>query len=231
MLSEGAQVWVTGRNKERLDAVVSSFRREFGDRVHQYQGDLAILETIRGLIATVTGVSGGLDAVVANIGSGRSQMGWDVVDGTFRESFDLNFFPAVALARESIRVMEPRRSGCITFIASIAGCEVIQAPVPYSAAKAALLHYMKCTAAITARSGIRMNAVSPGNVYFEDGTWGLRMREDPAGTRRYIEENVPMGRFGEPGDIGRLVSFLSSDRASFITGANIVIDGGQSRSL
>jgi 3-oxoacyl-[acyl-carrier protein] reductase len=221
MLAEGAQVWITGRDQKRLDAVTSAFRQEFGDRVHPFQGDLTRPEIIRDLVRTA----------VANLGSGRSQMGWDVEDAAFRESFDLNFFPAVALARESIRVMETQRSGCITFIASIAGAELIRAPVPYSTAKAALLHYVKCTSAIIAPSGIRMNAVSPGNIYSEDGTWGRKMREDPAGTKRYIAENVPMGRFGTPEEVGRLVAFLSSDRASFITGADLVIDGGQARSL
>ena len=229
MLTEGAHVWITGRNQDRLDAVTSGFREKFGDHVHPFRGDLSRLETIRDLIRSVTDVSGRLDAVVANIGSGKSEMGWDVEDAIFRESFEINFFPAVALARESLRVMVEQKSGCITFIASIAGLEAIPAPVPYSTAKAALLRYMKSTAAIVAPSGVRMNAVSPGNVYIEAGTWGIRMRDDPVGTKRYIDENVPMKRFGKPEEIGRLVCFLSSDQSSFITGSNIIIDGGQTR--
>ncbi|MDD1665476.1 MAG: SDR family oxidoreductase [Methanomicrobiales archaeon] len=231
MLTEGAHVWITGRNHERLDSAASEFRDEFGDHVHSFEGDLTRLETIRDLIRSMTDESGRLDVVVANIGSGKSKMGWDVEDAIFRESFEINFFPAVALARESLRVMVGQKSGCITFIASIAGLEAIPAPVPYSAAKAALLRYMKSTAPVVAPSGIRMNAVSPGNVYVEGGTWGIRMKDDPVGTKRYIEENVPMKRFGIPGEIGRLVCFLSSDQASFITGSNIIIDGGQTRGL
>jgi len=230
MLAEGAVAWITGRNRERLDAVTSAFRKEFGrDHVQSFQGDLSRTATIRDLVGAALEDSGRLDAVVANIGSGKSKMGWDVDDEAFRASFDQNFFPAVALARESLRVMMEQKSGCITFIASIAGIEAIPAPVPYSAAKAALIRYVKSTAAMVAPSGIRMNAVSPGNIYVEGGTWGVRMMEDPAGTKRYIDDHVPMKRFGKPGEIGRLVCFLSSDQASFITGANIVIDGGQAK--
>jgi len=230
MLAGGASAWITGRNRGRLDTVTSAFGKEFGrDRVHPFQGDLSRTATIRNLLGAVLEDSGRLDVVVANIGSGKSKMGWDVDDETFRTSFDENFFPAVALGRESLRVMMEQKSGCITFIASIAGIETIPAPVPYSAAKAALIRYVKSTAAMVAPSGIRMNAVSPGNVYVEGGTWGMKMRDDPAGTKRYIEDHVPLKRFGTPAEIGRLVCFLSSDQASYITGANIIIDGGQAK--
>ncbi|MDD1667411.1 MAG: SDR family oxidoreductase, partial [Methanomicrobiales archaeon] len=98
-----------------------------------------------------------------------------------------------------------------------------------AASKAALLAYMKNTASLVARHGIRMNAVSPGNIFFEGGTWDRKLREDRTAVERYIGEQVPLGRFGTPEEIARVVCFLASDASAFITGANVIIDGGQTR--
>ncbi len=231
MLGEGATVWISGRDQERLESARGELSGTYGDRVRSFRGDLAETRAIRDMLGQVVAKGGRLDTVVANIGSGRSKMGWDVEDDLWQESFAINFFPAVKLAREALRVMIPQGAGSIIFISSIAGVETIAAPVPYASAKAALLGYMKNTASLAARHGIRMNAVSPGNIFFEDGTWDRKMKEDPSAVEKYIREQVPLQRFGTPEDIGRLVCFLASDAASFITGANMVIDGGQTRSL
>lgn len=231
LLSDGAAVYITGRNPDRLDAAFHELSARYKGKVFRFQGDLSRTPEIIKCIDCVLSDHPTIDIVVANIGSGRSVPGWDISDGAWDEAFMNNFFPAVRLARESLHRMVRQRHGVIIFIASIAGCETIDAPVPYATAKAALLAYMKNTAGIVGPHNIRMNAVSPGNIYFADGTWDQKMQKEPDRVKEYIQRAVPMNRFGDPGDVAGAVSFLCSDEASFITGANIIVDGGQTRSL
>ena len=231
LLSKGATVYLTGRSLVELKHTYEDFRIQFPDRVCKYQGDLGNTETIAGLLKTIMDDYGRIDIVVANIGSGKSQMGWDVPDAFWEDSMQTNFMNAVRLSRESLRYMTAAKKGAIIFIASIAGVETIAAPVPYSCAKSALLTYMKNTAPIAAESGVRMNAISPGNVFFPGGTWDRKLRESPESTQEYIRTNVPLKRFGTPDDIGSMVCYLASDEASFVTGSNFIVDGGQTRSL
>lgn len=232
LLSEGATVSITGRNRERLERTYSEFKTGFDSKkVFKFKGDLCKTETVKRLMNSIIKKYGRLDIVVANIGSGRSKPGWDIDDDYFQQSLNVNFFPAVRLARESLKIMTMQKSGSITFISSIAGCEAIPAPVPYSTAKAALLTYVKNTSDIVARYGIRMNAISPGNIYFKGGTWDGKLKENRAAVNKYIKSSVPMQRLGTPEEIGHAVSFLASDGASFITGSNLVVDGGQVRKI
>ena len=231
LLSRGATVYLTGRSQNELDLTYNELRNQFPDHVCKFQGDLSNTSTIAGLLKTINDENGHIDVVVANIGSGRSRMGWDIPDNLWEESMEINFLSAVRLSRESLRYMMDAKKGAIIFIASIAGVETIAAPVPYACAKAALLSYMKNTAPSAAQQGVRMNAISPGNILFPGGTWDQKTHDNPELTEKYIKENVPLQRFGTPDDIGSLVCYLASDDASFITGGNFIVDGGQTRSI
>jgi 3-oxoacyl-[acyl-carrier protein] reductase len=181
------------------------------------------------LIQTVESTHGRLDILVANIGTGRYPVGWDIPDEVWGGALETNLMAAIRISREAIRSMQRQKSGVILVIASIAGRERIAAPVPYAIAKAALLQYVNYTAGYVAREGIRINAISPGNVFCEGGTWDLKRRENPDLVSSYITDNVPMNRLGCPEEIADLACYLVSDQASFISGSNFVIDGGQSR--
>ena len=231
LLGDGATVYITGRDSGRLDTTFDELSGQHPGKVFRFRGDLSQTAGIVRCIDQVVKNHQRIDIAVANIGSGRSVSGWDITDETWEESLLINFYPAVRLARESIRHMAKQQSGTIIFISSIAGCETIDAPVPYATAKAALLAYMKNTADIVGPHNIRMNAVSPGNIYFKDGTWDKKMQSDSKQVQEYIQTSVPLNRFGTPDDIAHAVSFLCSDEASFISGANIIVDGGQTRSL
>ncbi len=127
--------------------------------------------------------------------------------------------------------MVERKRGAIIFVGSIAGVESSPAPLAYSSAKAALLNYVKNLARQVAEDGIRVNAVAPGNILFEGGSWVKHLEARREEVLRYIESEVPMKRFGKPEEIADAVAFLASARASFVTGACLVADGGQTRSL
>jgi len=231
LLSRGATVYLTGRSQNELEQTYGELREQFPDQVCKYQGDLSNTVTIAGLLKTIKNENGHIDIVVANIGSGRSLMGWDIPDNLWEESMQINFMTSVRLSRESLRYMTDAKKGSIIFIASIAGVETIAAPTPYACAKAALLSYMKNTAPVAAQYGVRMNAISPGNIFFPGGTWDKKVRENPELIQKYIRDNVPLQRFGTPDDVGSLVCYLASDDASFITGGNFIVDGGQTRSI
>jgi len=115
-------------------------------------------------------------------------------------------------------------------MSSISGCEAIDAHVIYSAAKAAVQSAMKSLARLVGPHHVRVNAVVPSNVVFQGESWELKMTEQRECWEQYIQSEVPLQRFVHPEEIADAVVFLASKRASFITGACLVVDGGQTKS-
>ena len=101
----------------------------------------------------------------------------------------------------------------------------------YNAVKAAEISLAKSMAQQLARDGIRVNSIAPGSISFPGGTWYRRQQEDPDGMARFIERELPFGRFGGAEEVGSVVAFLASPRASWVSGACVTVDGCQSRSL
>lgn len=231
LLSEGAIVYVTGREEKTLNKTYKEFQQKFKGKVYKFKGDLTNTATIKRLIKVIITKHKKLDIVVANIGSGKSKVGWDVEDEIWLQTFEINLFSAVKLSREALKIMTKQKSGDIVFISSIAGCEAIPAPIPYSSAKSALLSYVKNTSNLVANLGVRLNCVSPGNIYFEGGTWDNKLKENKTAIESYLKNSVPMQRLGKPEEIAAAVCFLVSEKSSFITGANLVIDGGQIKKI
>lgn len=231
LLKNGATVYLTGRTEAVLERTCHELSQKYAGRAYSFLGDLEDLQKVQEVVSAVVQAQGKLDIGVANIGSGKSVSGWDVSEEAWQASFSVNFFSAVYFAQSVLKVMQEQKRGNIVFISSIAGCEALPAPLPYSASKAALLSYMKNLSRLVASLNIRVNAVSPGNIYFPGGTWDLKLSEDEKKVREYIEKEVPLQRLGEPEEIGEVVSFLVSPKASFLTGANIIVDGGQTRRI
>ena len=119
--------------------------------------------------------------------------------------------------------------GAIVNISSIFGRESGGSP-QYNASKSAQIALSKALALEWIRQGIRVNNVAPGSVAFEGGSWGRRIKEDPEAMRQFVDQNIPAGRFGTPEEIAAAVVFLASPRASWVVGATLNVDGGQSRS-
>ena len=114
----------------------------------------------------------------------------------------------------------------LLFISSIAGLEAFGAPVDYSTAKSALLAFSKNLARKVATK-VRVNVVAPGNINFPGGSWDEKIKLDPKRVKDIIESTVPMNRFGTPEEIADAALFICSERAKFITGSVLVVDGGQ----
>ena len=126
-------------------------------------------------------------------------------------------------------LMEERGGGNIINISSIFGRE-IGGPISYNAAKAAMISMTSNLAQEAAAVNIRVNTVAPGSIIFPGGSWERRLKEDPDKINAFIEANLPFDRFGKPEEVADVVTFLASERASWVTGACINVDGGQSKS-
>jgi 3-oxoacyl-[acyl-carrier protein] reductase len=220
-LSKNHKVWITGRSKND----VSAFSEEIGGT--GFSGDLTETGCVSQLAASFAREHGSLDLLVLNLGSGKAPSGLKISKNQLSDVFNLNFFSAVDICSQFEPLMAPGSN--IIFISSIAGCENIGAPPAYSAAKAALLSYMKASSKLLAHKKIRVNAVSPGNIMFEGGTWDVKNQADAEGVNAYIAKEVPLNMFGSPDDIASAVEFIIN--SPFMTGHNLIIDGGQTRKI
>jgi len=126
--------------------------------------------------------------------------------------------------------MQRRGGGAIIMIASIYGREA-GGRMTYNVVKAAEISLAKSLAQQLAPMNIRVNSVSPGSILFEGGSWWKRQQDDPAGIAEFVKRELPFGRFGRAEEVGDVVAYLASSRASWISGTSIVVDGCQSRAF
>ncbi len=229
-LSEGANVFLVSRGLEKLETAMSSLTSKYSSaEIEIASCDCTNSNALANLVSKIEKTWGGLDVVVANVGDGRSipdalpdAEQWDMV-------WDSNFGSALNTARTFLPMLE-KSNGCLLFISSITGLESFGAPTDYSTAKTALNALAKNLSRKLAPN-VRVNVVAPGNVYFEGGSWDDKIKADKDRVDGIIQSSVPMKRFGTPEEIANAVIFLCSDKASFITGATLVVDGGQTVSV
>ena len=231
LAGEGVDVAVCGRTKDTLNTTVAELRKLHVKSVGVV-ADVSDSDDVDRLHGEVVEFLGPVDILVNNVGGTRSRediVGTSLED--YKSTFDLTLFGGVQLMRATVPHMQEQHWGRVVNIASIWGREY-GGNFSYMSAKAAIIAATKHAAVSLAKDGVLVNSIAPGSITPEGGSWERFQRENPPEVvEEFIEDNLPMGRFGWPEPVGDLVAFLASEKAGLITGACIVVDGGQSYSM
>jgi 3-oxoacyl-[acyl-carrier protein] reductase len=225
LAAEGADVAICARNRDDVEATVVALRgkgvRATGDAI-----DVSHARPLKLFVENAAEAFGGIDIVVANVSAlaiGQDEESW-------RKEFETDMLGTVRLVDAAMPYLEKSKAAAIVAISSVSGREIDFAAGPYGVMKAAIIHYTQGLAYQLAGKGIRANSVSPGNTYFEGGVWNMIKDNNPELYATALALN-PTGRMGTPQEMANAAVFLASPAASFISGANLVVDGALTRGV
>jgi 3-oxoacyl-[acyl-carrier protein] reductase len=223
LAAEGAHVAICARSEEALRATEAELRA-LGGKVFAEACDVGDGEALDGFLDRAREQMGGLDILVNNVsalGVGEDLAAWQT-------NIDLDLMASVRATQRVVPWMEEAGGGSILFMSSISGIEP-SGTAPYAAMKAALISYSKSLAISLAPKKIRVNAIAPGSIEFEGGVWERVRANNP---QRYQDTiaRIPWGRMGTAEEVADVAVFLASERARWVTGACIAVDGAQHRS-
>ena len=219
LAAEGAQVVVAARTDPEVRRVAA----EIGGVAAAV--DLTTEEGCQAALAA----AGEALILVNNLGL-RTGSSWvDTGVAEMEQAMAGNLYPALRLSLMALPAMRRAGWGRIVVISSLYGREA-GGPPAYNAAKAAEISFVTSLAREGASAGVTVNAVAPGSILFEGGSWHRRQMADPEGIAGFVRRELPLGRFGTPEEVAKVVAFLCSRPASLVNGACWAVDGGQSRS-
>jgi len=225
-LKEGAKVCINSRNSNELSAVHNLLKEKYGpEKIIKFSTDISKTENLLKLRSYIFEKWERLDIVISNVGFGSGSSAAIPDPLEWSESWGSNFTSAYLTTETFLEDLKDTK-GSLIYISSIAGIESIGAPTHYSVAKSAVLALSKNISKKLSNT-VRVNVVAPGNIYFKGGTWHKKLLSNENEVKKYLERTVPMNRLGDPEDVSNVVLFLSSNKAKFITGSVITVDGGQ----
>jgi 3-oxoacyl-[acyl-carrier protein] reductase len=231
LAAEGCRVCLCARGDDQLRAAAREVEAVAGgaDRVLAVAADLAAAGGAERVVDRTVEMFGGLDILVNNVGRAGGTDLLETSDAEWQGAFDETLYPAVRASRRAVPHMQARGGGVILLITSIWGRES-GGRMTYNAVKAAEISLGKALAQQLAPMNIRVNSIAPGSILFPGGSWDKRQQADPEGIAEFVRRELPFGRFGRAEEVGAVVAFLASPRASWVSGACIPVDGCQSRS-
>jgi len=209
--AEGAGVSVCARNPEEVTATVEALRGK-DVPAHGTALDVADKDALAAWVSEAAAALGGIDVVAWQAGH------------------EVDVMHTVRVVNAAMPWLEASDAAAVCAVASVSGREIDFTGPAYGAFKAALVHYVQGLAYKLAGKGIRANAVSPGNIYFEDGIWARIERDNPELFNQALSLN-PMGRMGKPEEVAAGVAFLCAPISAFTSGTNLVIDGALTKGV
>ncbi len=234
-LKEGASVLICARGREALEETVAAAGTEHRERIAAVAADLTNPVEIRRVVERALSEFGRIDILVNNAGSARPGEFQKISDEDWKLDFELKFFGYVRMAREVMPHMAARRQGAIVNVIGTGGLVPSAGYMVGGAANAALNHFTKALAGEGAKFGVRVTGINPGPILTDRLKLFLEQRARESGAGRGAEEIMrrmtPLGRPGKAEEVADLILFLASERAAFIHGANITIDGGANPGL
>ncbi|MCZ6680581.1 MAG: SDR family NAD(P)-dependent oxidoreductase [Candidatus Poribacteria bacterium] len=225
LAEEGCDVAICARRAEALEAAAEKISVP-GVRVAAIPGDMLKPEEAERFVEEAAAQLGGIDILVNNVGKGIGGRLMETPDAEWEQTFQYNVFQGVRLTRLVTPHMRKRGGGSIVFISSISGwIPQLSGTLQYGASKAAQIFLAEPMALELVHDRIRVNVLSPGSILFEGGGWDNMRRTTPEKFAAYEQNGFPTGRLGTPEEVADVVVFLASDRARWINGANIRVDG------
>ncbi|MEO6458206.1 MAG: SDR family oxidoreductase [Chloroflexia bacterium] len=233
---EGASVVLCARNLENLEAVAAEIREATGSQAMAVRTDLTQEEDIKRVVALSVEQFGRLDVLVNNAGGPPPGDFTKHDDAAWYRAFDLNLMSAARLIREALPYLKSSGRGRIINLTSVAVKQPVDGLILSNAIRAAVTGMAKTLSTELAPFGITVNSIAPGRINTERIRQLDRARASASGTTEqevedYFISQIPIGRYGEPEELANLAVFLASDKASYITGTTIQVDGGLFKGL
>jgi 3-oxoacyl-[acyl-carrier protein] reductase len=220
LADEGCHVGVCARNQAEVDETVASLTSK-GVKACGGVVDVTDAASLEAWVNACADTLGGIDIFVPNVSAGGADNG----EAGWRANFEADMLGTWRGVELTQPYLEKSDAGAIVVISTTAAVEAFAGASPYGAIKAGLLNYASNLAQVLAGSGIRVNSVSPGPVYFEGGAWE-QIKTHMTDFYDATIANIPMGRMGNNYEIADTVAFLASPRSAWTTGTNVVVDGG-----